>query len=252
MTIQIYDTTLRDGTQRVGISLSCADKLRIARKLDELGVAFIEGGWPGSNPKDVEFFDGRSRCNWRTALIAAFGSTCRVHSLPEEDANIQALLQANTPVCTVVGKSWTLHVTEVLQTTLDNNLRIITESLAYLKSQGRRVIYDAEHFFDGYKADPAYALETLQSGRARRRRNPGAVRYQRRKHALGGHRNRPGSQICRWTAPWASTRITTANAPWPIRWRPCRQALSRCRERSMAMANAVAMPICARSSPISR
>jgi 2-isopropylmalate synthase len=163
MTIQIYDTTLRDGTQRVGISLSCADKLRIARKLDELGVAFIEGGWPGSNPKDVEFFKRAQDIQWQNALIAAFGSTCSARSVPEEDANIQALLQANTPVCTVVGKSWTLHVTDVLQTTLDNNLRIIKESLLYLRSLGRRVIYDAEHFFDGYKADPGYALETLKA-----------------------------------------------------------------------------------------
>ena len=163
--IQIYDTTLRDGTQREGMSLSCADKLRIAHKLDELGVAFIEGGWPGSNPKDAEFFERARDMEWQTALIAAFGSTCRPNGRggPEDDANIQALLDAGTPVCTVVGKSWTLHVAEVLRTTLDDNLRIIEQSLAYLRAQGRRVIYDAEHFFDGYKADPAYALETLKA-----------------------------------------------------------------------------------------
>lgn len=161
--IQIYDTTLRDGTQREGISLSCDDKLRIARKLDELGVAFIEGGWPGSNPKDAEFFDRAKNMTWQHALIAAFGSTCRVGGGPEDDANIKALLDAETPVCTVVGKTWTLHVTEVLRTTYDENLRIIEQSLAYLRAQGRRVIYDAEHFFDGYKADPAYALETLKA-----------------------------------------------------------------------------------------
>jgi 2-isopropylmalate synthase len=159
--VEIYDTTLRDGTQREGISLSCADKLRIARRLDELGVAFIEGGWPGSNPKDAEFFERARDVPWQTALIAAFGSTCRVQAGPEDDANVQALLSAQTPVCTVVGKTWTLHVTDVLRTTLDDNLRIIEVSLAYLKAQGRRVIYDAEHFFDGYKADPGYALATL-------------------------------------------------------------------------------------------
>jgi 2-isopropylmalate synthase len=159
--IQIYDTTLRDGTQREGISLSCADKLRIARKLDELGVAFIEGGWPGSNPKDAEFFERARDMQWQTALIAAFGSTCRAQGGPEDDANIKALLGAGTLVCTVVGKTWALHVTEVLRTTLEDNLRIIEQSLAYLRAQGHRVIYDAEHFFDGYKADPAYALETL-------------------------------------------------------------------------------------------
>ncbi len=161
--IQIYDTTLRDGTQREGLSLSCADKLRIARKLDELGVAFIEGGWPGSNPKDAEFFERARDTEWQIALIAAFGSTCRVQGGPEDDANIAALLAAHTPVCTVVGKTWTLHVTEVLRTTLDDNLRIIEASLAYLRAQGRRVIYDAEHFFDGFKADRTYALETLRA-----------------------------------------------------------------------------------------
>jgi len=161
--IQIYDTTLRDGTQREGISLSCADKLRIARKLDELGLAFIEGGWPGSNPKDAEFFERARDIEWKTARIAAFGSTCRARGGPEDDANLHALLDAQTPICTVVGKTWTLHVSDVLRTTLDDNLRIIEHSLAYLRGQGRRVIYDAEHFFDGYKADPAYALETLRA-----------------------------------------------------------------------------------------
>ncbi len=161
--IQIYDTTLRDGTQREGISLSCDDKLRVARKLDALGVAFIEGGWPGSNPKDAEFFERAKDLEWKRALIAAFGSTCRVGGGPEDDVNIKALLDAQTPVCTVVGKTWTLHVTDVLRTTLEDNLRIIEQSLAYLCAQDRRVIYDAEHFFDGYKADPAYALETLKA-----------------------------------------------------------------------------------------
>jgi 2-isopropylmalate synthase len=161
--IQIYDTTLRDGTQREGISLSSGDKIRIAKKLDDLGVAFIEGGWPGSNPKDVEFFIQAREIPWRHALIAAFGATCRVNGVPEDDSNIQALLDAHTPVCTVVGKSWTLHVTEVLRTTYAENLRIIEASLVYLKAQGRRVIYDAEHFFDGYKADAGYAMETLRA-----------------------------------------------------------------------------------------
>ena len=163
MTVQVYDTTLRDGTQREGISLSGADKLRIAHRLDELGVAFIEGGWPGSNPKDAEFFERAREFPWRTAKIAAFGATCRAQGGPEDDANIQALLAARTPVCTVVGKTWTLHVTDVLRTTLEDHLRIIEASLAYLRAEGRRAIYDAEHFFDGYRADPAYALETLRA-----------------------------------------------------------------------------------------
>src|SRR5512142_1693854 len=161
--IQLYDTTLRDGTQREGISLSVEDKIRIARRLDELGMAFLEGGWPGSNPKDAEFFARARELPWRHAQVAAFGSTCRAGGAPGDDANIQALLSSGAPVCTVVGKTWTLHVTEVLRTTLDENLRIIEQSLAHLAAQGRRVIYDAEHFFDGYRADAAYALETLRA-----------------------------------------------------------------------------------------
>jgi 2-isopropylmalate synthase len=161
--VEIYDTTLRDGAQREGMSLTCDDKLKIARKLDELGVAYIEGGWPGSNAKDLEFFQKAKAVKWRTARIAAFGSTCRVGSRPEQDENIQAMLKAETPVCTVVGKSSALHVSDVLRTSKENNLRIIEESVAYLKSKGRQVLFDAEHFFDGYKADPDYALATLKA-----------------------------------------------------------------------------------------
>jgi 2-isopropylmalate synthase len=161
--IQIYDTTLRDGTQSEGFTLSSNDKVRIAQRLDDLGVGFIEGGWPGSNPKDVEFFERARDMQWKNALITAFGSTCRVKGGPEDDANIKALIDSHTPVCTIFGKTWTLHVKEVLLTTLKDNLRIIEQSVAYLKANDRRVIYDAEHFFDGYKADPAYALETLQA-----------------------------------------------------------------------------------------
>ncbi|MBN1438379.1 MAG: citramalate synthase [Anaerolineales bacterium] len=163
--IEIYDTTLRDGSQREGISLSCDDKLKIARKLDDLGVAYIEGGWPGSNAKDMEFFAKAKALRWRTARIAAFGSTCRAGSKPGNDENIQAMLRAEAPVCTVVGKSWSLHVTDVLRTSKENNLRMIEESVAFLKAQVEQVFFDAEHFFDGYKADPAYALETLQAAR---------------------------------------------------------------------------------------
>jgi len=161
--IQIYDTTLRDGTQSEGFTLSGNDKIRIAQKLDELGIAFIEGGWPGSNPKDVEFFERARDMPWQHALIAAFGSTCRVKGGPEDDANIKALLDSQTPVCTIFGKTWTLHVKEVLLTTLEDNLRIIEQSVAYLNANGKRVIYDAEHFFDGYKADSSYALEALKA-----------------------------------------------------------------------------------------
>jgi len=161
--IQIYDTTLRDGTQSEGFTLSANDKVRIAHRLDEIGVSFIEGGWPGSNPKDAEFFERACDMEWKNSLITSFGATCRVKGGPEDDASIKAMIDSHTPVCTIFGKSWTLHVTDVLQTTLESNLRIIEQSVAYLKANGKRVIYDAEHFFDGYKADPSYALETLKS-----------------------------------------------------------------------------------------
>lgn len=159
----LYDTTLRDGSQREGISYSLEDKIRIAERLDRFGVHYIEGGWPGSNPKDARFFERAAKMTWQNAKIAAFGSTTRKDTPPEEDANIQALLDAQTPVVTLVGKSWDLHVFHVLETTLEENLRMIGSSVAYMKAQGKEVIYDAEHFFDGYKADPNYALETLRA-----------------------------------------------------------------------------------------
>jgi len=161
--VHIYDTTLRDGTQREGISLSLQDKLKITRILDDLGVSYIEGGWPGSNPKDAAYFDAVRELPLRTAKIAAFGSTCRVGSTPAEDENIHALVDAQTPVVTLVGKSWLLHVYEVLRTTPEDNYRLIGESVAYMKALGKEVVYDAEHFFDGYKADSEYALTTLKA-----------------------------------------------------------------------------------------
>ena len=161
--VEVYDTTLRDGTQMEGMSLSCGDKLRIAEHLDSLGVAFIEGGWPGSNPKDVEFFERAKDIAWKNVAIAAFGSTCRAQLRAEDDPQLKTLLAAETPVCTIFGKTWNMHVTEVLRTTLEENLRMVEESVAFLSRNERRVIYDAEHFFDGYKADSGYALETLRA-----------------------------------------------------------------------------------------
>ena len=161
--VEVYDTTLRDGTQMEGMSLSCEDKLRIAEHLDALGVEFIEGGWPGSNPKDVEFFERAKDIEWKHVRIAAFGSTRRAQLRAEDDAQLKMLLDAATPVCTIFGKTWNLHVTEVLRTSLEENLRMVEESVAFLRANDRRVIYDAEHFFDGYKTDPEYALETLRA-----------------------------------------------------------------------------------------
>ena len=161
-TVQIYDATLRDGAQAEGISFSVDDKLSIAQRLDDLGVHYIEGGWPNpTNPKDLEFFIRASENTYTNAKIAAFGSTRRANNPPEEDVILNTLLDAGTEVVTLFGKSWQLHVTHVLSTTPDENVKLIQDSLAYMKSNGRELIYDAEHFFDGYKADPGYALETL-------------------------------------------------------------------------------------------
>lgn len=163
MQILLYDTTLRDGTQREGLSLSCDDKLKIVRELDALGIHYIEGGWPGSNPKDADFFVAIRAVPLRHARVAAFGSTRRPRSRCEDDANIQALVAAQTPVVTLVGKSWTLHVEQVLETTLDENLAMIRESIAYFKAMDKEVVYDAEHCFDGYRANPDYVLATLSA-----------------------------------------------------------------------------------------
>ncbi len=159
----LYDTTLRDGTQGEGISLSVADKLKITEKLDEYGFDYIEGGWPGSNPKDAEFFQRAKSLTFRHAKLAAFGSTRRAGVMVEEDENLRALMEAETPVVTLVGKSWDLHVTRALRTTLDENLRMIADSVRWMKSHGREVVYDAEHFFDGYKRNQEYALATLRA-----------------------------------------------------------------------------------------
>ncbi|MGZ8481865.1 MAG: citramalate synthase, partial [Candidatus Limnocylindria bacterium] len=161
--ILLYDTTLRDGSQREGLVLSLADKLKIARRLDEAGFPYVEGGWPGSNPKDEEFFAAARSMTFRHARLAAFGSTRhRSHSV-DTDPNLRALLAAETPVTTIFGKSWLLHVTKVLEATAEENLAMIGDSVAHLRAAGREVVYDAEHFFDGYKADAAYALTTLRT-----------------------------------------------------------------------------------------
>ena len=161
--IFLYDTTLRDGTQREGISYSLDDKLKIAKKLDEFGIDYIEGGWPGSNPKDAEFFQRVPALNLQHAKVTAFGSTRRKGIKPEEDDNLKLLIDANTPAVTLVGKSWDLHVEDVLSTTMEENLAMIGESVAYCKGFDKEVIYDAEHFFDGYKANPEYAVATLKA-----------------------------------------------------------------------------------------
>lgn len=156
-----FDTTLRDGTQGENVSFSADDKIRIARKLDSMGIHYIEGGWPGSNPKDMDFFTKAKAETFHNARIVAFGSTIRFGNTPENDPNIQALIEAETPAVSIFGKSWNLHVSEALGISPEENIHLIKESVKYLKSQGREVIYDAEHFFDGYKADSDYAICTL-------------------------------------------------------------------------------------------
>jgi len=158
-TVQLYDTTLRDGAQQEGISLSVEDKLKICRKLDELGIDFVEGGWPGSNPKDTEFFAKAQNLRLAHSTLVAFGSTRHANSRAEKDLNIQALLQAKTEVATIVGKAWDKQVTRVLETTLEENLSMVADSISYLKAKGLRVFFDAEHFFDGYRDNPEYALQ---------------------------------------------------------------------------------------------
>ncbi len=161
--IKLYDTTLRDGTQAEDVSFLVADKIRIAQKLDELGIHYIEGGWPGSNPKDIAFFKDIQKVKLDQAKIAAFGSTRRAQTTPEKDHNIRTLIQAQPDVVTIFGKTWDFHVFEALRISLEENLELIFDSLEYLKKHVPEVVYDAEHFFDGYKANPEYALKTLQA-----------------------------------------------------------------------------------------
>ena len=161
--VTIYDTTLRDGTQGTGISFSVLDKIRVAERLDDFGVHYIEGGFPGSNPKDAEFFKEAKKRTWKNARIAAFGATRRGKIKVEDDPQVRILLDAETPVVTIVGKTWPLQVVEVLGVTREENLAMISDTVAYLKKRGREVLYDAEHFFDSYRDDPEYSLATLKA-----------------------------------------------------------------------------------------
>ncbi len=163
MSVEIYDTTLRDGAQGVGISFSVSDKLRIADHLDTLGVAVIEGGWPGANPTDTEFFEAMQTHRLHTATLAAFGATRRPGVRPQDDTQIKTLLDSMAPIVTLVGKSWDRQVADVLRTTNDENLAMIGESVRWFAEHGRRVVFDAEHFFDGYGSDPDYALRCLDA-----------------------------------------------------------------------------------------
>lgn len=161
--ILVYDTTLRDGTQGEGVSFSVTDKIRIAESFDQFGIDYIEGGWPGSNPRDMAFFEEAQKLDLKHAKIAAFGSTRRANLTAGEDPQLQTLLDAKTPVVTIFGKTWLLHVTEVLRVEPEANLQMIEDSVRLLKENGREVVYDAEHFYDGYASDAEYALKTLEA-----------------------------------------------------------------------------------------
>lgn len=163
MQVILYDTTLRDGSQGEGVQFTVDDKLKVAKRLDQLGVHYIEGGWPGANPRDVEFFQRARGLKLRKAKLTAFGSTCRPKQPADTDPVLNQLIAAQTPVVAIFGKSWGLHVTQVLQTNLPENLRMIKDSISFLKVNGREVVYDAEHFFDGYRNDAEYALATLRA-----------------------------------------------------------------------------------------
>lgn len=163
MSVKLYDTTLRDGAQREGLSFSVQDKVRITKRLDELGIHYIEGGWPGANPKDNEFFEIAKTLELKNAVVTAFGSTRHPSKSAEEDENLKHLLDADTQAVCLVGKTWGFHVEHALNTTLENNLAMIEESVAYLKSKGKTVFFDAEHFFDGYMNNPEYAIEALRA-----------------------------------------------------------------------------------------
>jgi len=163
--IKIYDTTLRDGTQGEGVSFTVAGKLRVAKKLDQFGVDYIEGGWPGSNPRDMAFFEEAKKLKLSHAKITAFGSTRRASLTADEDPQLKLLLDADTSVVTIFGKTWLLHVAEILRTTAEENLKMIEDSVRFLSDHGREVIYDAEHFFDGYCDNPEYALKTLEAAK---------------------------------------------------------------------------------------
>jgi 2-isopropylmalate synthase len=160
-TVKLYDTTLRDGSQGEDVAFTVEDKIRIAHKLDELGVHYIEGGWPGSNPRDVDFFKKVRHSRFANARMVAFGSTCYPGTRAEDDNNLRQLLESETPTITIFGKTWDMHVSDALNTTLDENLRMVTDSVRHLKKEGREVVFDAEHFFDGYKRNPEYALKVL-------------------------------------------------------------------------------------------
>ena len=235
--VEIYDTTLRDGTQGEGVSFSVADKLRVAEKLDAFGVHYVEGGWPGSNPKDIEFFKQAAKRKWRNTQIAAFGSTRRKKIAAKDDPQVKLLIAAKTPVVTLFGKTWLLHVKEVLRTTPKENLAMIADTIRFLKKKGKKVIYDAEHALDGYKDDPEYAMATWLAAEEAGAdlvvlcdTNGGSLPSEVAAITAAARANFPATS--------AFTPTTTSASAWPMRWLPWTPARRRCRAPSTATASA--------------
>ena len=248
--IAIYDTTLRDGSQGEGVNFSLQDKLRITERLDELGVDYIEGGYPLSNPKDEAYFRAVRDLDLAHARVTAFGMTRRKDIAAEDDAGMKALVGSGASVVTIVGKSWDFQVTEVLGVSLDENCRMIADSVAFCASRVAEVVYDAEHFFDGYRLNPDYALKTLQAAVAAGAHwlalcdtnggtlPEGSPRPSRRSSAPSPSRS-------------ASTPTTTASSPWPTPWPRSAKGRPRSRGRSTGSASAAATSTCAASPPTS-
>ncbi len=242
MTVELYDTTLRDGAQQADLSYTVEDRLRILHKLDQIGFPYVEGGWPGANPRDTEFFQLATKETLATSTLTAFGMTRRAGERADESQALRDLLDAGTEVVCLVGKAWDLHVTEALRTDLEEGVAMVRESVAFLRAQGRRVFFDAEHFFDGYRSDADVRDGGARRGRGSRRGAPGAVRHERR-HAAVRRRARRGRRASRRRGcRSASTCTTMRGARWRTRsWRST-PASTRCRARSTATASAPATP----------
>ncbi len=241
--VEIYDTTLRDGSQGEGINFSVLDKLRIAEKLDSFGVHYIEGGWPGSNPKDIEFFQQAKQKKFKRAKLAAFGSTRRKEVAVSQDDQVRLLLTAGTPVVTIVGKSWLLHVKKVLRTTPEENLAMIGDTVRFLKEHGKFVVYDAEHAFDGFKDNGEYALATWLA--AEKAGADVVALCDTNGGSLPGEIGRIVAAARGRIAgcAWAFIRMMTRGWAWPTRWRRWKRAPRTSRAPSMVTGSAPAIAI---------
>ena len=215
--VELYDTTLRDGAQQADLSYTIEDRLRILHKLDQVGFPFVEGGWPGANPRDTEFFKLATKETLKTSTLTAFGMTRQAGERAEDSQVLRDLLDAGTEVVCLVGKAWDLHVTEALRTDLDEGVAMVRDSVAFLQAQGRRVFFDAEHFFDGYRSDPGVRDGGAGRRRGGRRGAPRPVRHERRDAAVRHRADRRARLTHRRACRSGSTSTTTPAAPWRTR-----------------------------------